>query len=411
MVDRPQRVASAPASAAAPARADLALSLEALFRRTTHGIRPGLDVIRALLDRLGRPERAWPAIHVAGTNGKGSVCAMIESVFRAAGVRTGLYTSPHLVRFNERLRVGGRPASDAAVAALLADAEREASALEREGGLRPATFFELTTAMAFEHFRREGVALGVIETGMGGRWDATNVVVPLVAAVCDVDLDHADYLGDSIEKIAAEKCGILQRGRPAVCGIENPAARAVFRETAAALGAPAAYADEEVSVRRTRQDWDGQRLSIETPVRRLPPLTLPLLGDHQLRNVAVAVAAVEAAASAADIAMPDAAMVQGLERVRWPARMQVLARDPVVLLDGAHNPHAARALARSVRALSGRQPVAWIVGMLADKDAALAWARAEGGIVCVAGSLFLAGEVLGRKNEGIRLFENGRPAA
>ena len=169
--------------------ATLDRALDRLYRRTTHGIRPGLERVGALLERLGHPERAWPAIHVAGTNGKGSVCAMVESILRAAGVRTGLYTSPHLVRFHERIRVAGRPIGDADLASVIDAVEDEARALDR-GGAGEATFFEIGTAAAFEHFRRAGVRAAVVETGLGGRWDATNTLSPAVSVITEIDLDH-----------------------------------------------------------------------------------------------------------------------------------------------------------------------------------------------------------------------------
>lgn len=436
----------------------IARSLGLLYRRTRHGIRPGLDRIRALLDRLDHPERAFPAVHVAGTNGKGSVCAMIESVLRAAGLRTGLYTSPHLVRFHERVRVAGRPIRDPELAALLEQVEAAAGALEREGTTEPATFFEMTTALAFEHFRREQVGIAVIETGMGGRWDATNVVVPLVSVICEIDVDHAEYLGRTVAEIAAEKAGIVKRGRPVVCGATHPEAESVVRRTAAELDAPYRAVASTATVRRLAQDSGGQRIKIETENGSWPPLRLPLIGAHQLANVAIAVAALEEVFGAAGIEAPPKAMVRGLETVGWPARLQRLQEDPPVLLDGAHNPHGARALAAALGEVSGGRRIGLIAGMLSDKDVAgflrevagvaarcwtvtpeneralpagrlaeaarqagltaepaasfdaawdgaVAWARREQGIVCIAGSLYLAGEALRRRAGGERLFE------
>ncbi len=418
-----------------------------MFRRTTLGIRPGLEPIRALLAEIGNPERAFPCLHVAGTNGKGSVCAMVESVLRAAGLRTGLYTSPHLVRFNERIRVNGRSIPDADLAARLARVEPAAVRVEnRPGAPRPCTFFELTTAMAFEHFRAEAVDIAVIEVGMGGRWDATNVIIPVAAAICDIDFDHLQYLGPTIEAIASEKAGIIKSGRPVVTGIRRPDAAEVVEREARARGAPLTRAQESVAIRRTALDWRGQRLSVETAERRLPPFRLPLLGDHQLWNAAIAIALLERFSEAAGFELPESAWKQGLESVRWPARLQVLTEDPPTLLDGGHNPHAAQALAAALRALAPGRPSGLIAGLVADKDIAgffralapavkrawivpvrseragptaevaaaaraaglpaaensldaarrdaVEWARAEGGVVCIAGSLYLAGEVL-----------------
>ena len=427
----------------------MAAALERMFQRTTHGVRPGLDLIRALLEELDHPERALVCAHVAGTNGKGSVCAMTESVLRAAGLRTGLYTSPHLVRFNERIRVGGRSIPDEALAHLLETVEPAAERVERRPSApRSCTFFELTTAMAFEYFRRERTDVAVIETGMGGRWDATNVVMPAVAAICDVDFDHMEYLGTTLEAIAGEKAGIIQPGRPVVTGVRRPEAMAVIEEAAKKVGAPLIRAEEVVSVRRVAQEWGGQTLRMETAERHLPTLRLPLLGAHQLRNTAVAVALIERFCEVAGIPLSDETWKTGLETVRWPARLQVLEEHPPTLLDGGHNPHAARALAVALRELAPHRPTGLVVGMLADKDIsgffrelgaavtrawvvpvrspraapvsvvaaaaraagipalegtlpnaldeARSWAIASGGVVCIAGSLFLAGEVLER---------------
>ncbi len=440
--------------------ASIDAAIRRLFGRTTHGIRPGLAVVTGLLARMGNPHHGWLAVHVAGTNGKGSVCAMIESVLRAAGLRTGLYTSPHLVRFHERLRVQGRPVGDAGLAALFEAAERETAAMEA-GGSRAASFFEITTAMAFEHFRREGVQVGVIETGMGGRWDATNVVRPVLSVLCDVDIDHTEYLGCDLQAITEEKCGVIKAGRPVVCGALNPGVVARVREVARAGGSPLVLAGEAVSVRRLDGDFSGQRLRIEGASISLPPVRLPLAGAHQLRNAAAAVAALELFAETAGVAIGPGAFCAGLESLCWPARLQLLEREPAVLLDCAHNPHAARALADALAGLAKGRPVGLVAGMLADKDAAgyarvlaprvarawtvgiggergrtapdLAavfaaagiaaepfeldrawdegreWARRENGLLLVAGSLYLAGEVLRRYASGDRLFEEEAP--
>ncbi len=431
--------------------ASLDAALRRLYLRTTHGIRPGLDRIAAILGRLEHPERVCSCIHVAGTNGKGSVCAMIESILRAAGIRTGLYTSPHLVRFHERIRVAGAPIDDHDLAACI-DVVEEAAAAVGGAGAGEATFFEMGTAVAFEHFRRSGVQVAVIETGLGGRWDATNVVVPAVSVITEIDLDHCEYLGRTVAEVAAEKAGIIKRGRPVVCGASNTEALRVIGEAAAAAGATLIRAADAVSVRRRAKGLDGQRLSIATGARQLPPVTLPLLGAHQAFNAAMAVAAVEAFAGVAGADPGDEAFVVGLGRVTWPARLHVLQRDPPVLLDGAHNPHGARALALALEEIRGSHPVGLVAAVLADKDregffralapvvsrcwtvpvaceratdpAALAglaaaagidataadavgpaireaieWARSVDGWVCIAGSLYLAGEVLAQREE------------
>ena len=437
----------------------LASALERLYRRTTQGIKPGLERTQALLDRLGHPERCLLAVHVAGTNGKGSVCAMIESCLRASGVRTGLYTSPHLVRFHERIRVDGRPIADAELQRLIDRVTAAAGDAERAGAPGgPATFFEISTAMAFLHFAESSVQAAVVETGMGGRWDATNVITPALSVITQIDVDHTDYLGSSIHSIAGEKAGILKPGRPALSASQRPEVEEILRDEAVRVGAPLAMLEDRMSVRRTgKSTLEGQSIVLESPEGPLPRVKSPLLGAHQAENIALAAAAVRELADIAGVASDDAALVRGLERVEWPARLQVLQRDPPVLLDGAHNPHGARALADALRELAGRKPVGLIVNMMADKDAAsvarilaprarrawtvpipgprsmdparmaallhgegvrqvetagldaawdaaCAWAAREDGWVCIAGSLYLAGEVLRGRAGGDRLF-------
>jgi len=204
-------------------------ALERLYKRQTFGIKPGLDVIRALLARLDNPERSYGVIHVAGTNGKGSVCAMIDSVLRATGCTVGLYTSPHLVSFNERFCVNGVQICDDDLFGLIEQIERISSEVADELKREP-TFFECSTAMAFEYFRKKGVKLAVIEVGMGGRLDATNVVMPLVSVITRVSLEHMAYLGHDVVSIAFEKAGIIKPGKPVICGATDEKALDVMKQ-------------------------------------------------------------------------------------------------------------------------------------------------------------------------------------
>ena len=428
------------------AAAQLQTDLARLFRRTGQGIKFDLGPTAALLRRLGDPQRSLAAVHVAGTNGKGSVCAMIEAVLRAAGHRTALYTSPHLVRFNERIRVGGACIGDDELAALFREIETVDRELAAGTNGRELTFFEFTTALALEHFRRAGAQVAVVETGMGGRLDATNVVEPLLAIITRIDIEHTAFLGKTPPDIAAEKAGIIKPGRPVLCGLMPEDARAVIRRVARERGAPLIAVEDAASIRRLKQDWTGQKIKIETANGSYPPVTLPLLGAHQLENVALAVAALEWLNGSAPFRWEVTALHAGLTAVQWPGRCQVLAREPVTLLDVAHNPNGAAALADTLRELAGRQPVGLVAGLLGDKDgagffralaprisrcwavplasernmpreqllgsarsagldadylpldqalaAARAWALANDGVVCIAGSLVLAGAVL-----------------
>jgi dihydrofolate synthase/folylpolyglutamate synthase len=341
-----------------------------LYSRTGgNTVKLGLDTTRALMRAMDVDPLKLPCIHVAGTNGKGSVSAMLEAVLRSAGLRTALYTSPHLIRFNERIRVSGEPIPDEDLIRLLDDVERADQIQSAAPGGRIGTFFELTTAVAMKWFLEQQVQLAVLETGMGGRLDSTNVVVPLLSVITAIGLEHTAFLGDTLEKVAAEKAGIIKPGRPVVVGKQKPAAAKVIVEKARAAGAPLLNADERVSVKRLSQNLDGQVLSIETADGAWAPFRLPLLGDFQLGNCALAITALEWMRDSLGLPLTQEVIRAGLEKTRWPGRCQVVSRDPLFMVDVAHNPDAAAALAAFLKKFRGDRPVALICGMLADKDA------------------------------------------
>lgn len=333
-------------------------SYEKLFERTTQGIKPGLDVITAVLEAIDNPHHKLAVIHVAGTNGKGSVCAMLESVLRASGFRTGLYTSPHLIDFSERFCINGEPIPDSELEEYIRQLENAADHVAEERGLRPATFFEISTAIAFQYFADEGVDIAIIETGMGGRWDATNVVIPLLSVITHIDIDHTNFLGDSIEMIAAEKAGIIKPGRPVVSAPQSDEVQVVLNNA----GQPIICSDEAVSVLKV---GNPQKLKIETHSRNLPPINLPMLGECQRENCAVTVTALEVLADMLDF---EPEFKKGLESVEWRARFQVIQAEPVVILDGAHNPSAARALVKTLKENYPKHQIGFIFGFLNDKD-------------------------------------------
>lgn len=338
-----------------------------LADRRRFGMKPGLDAIRALLDRLGNPEREVAAIHIAGTNGKGAVAALCESVLRAAGYPVARYTSPHLIRVNERFLINGVAADDAALESAAQEVEAVVSAVEKELGVE-VTFFECLTAVAFVLFHRAGVKLVVLETGLGGRLDATNVVTPLVSVITRIGLDHCDWLGDTVEKIAGEKAGIIKPGRPVVCAAMPEEARAVVASAAAQRQSLFVDAAEAVSVAVTQSGLGGQTLKITTQDRALPPVRLPLAGAFQVENVCAAVAALEALTELG-LPLSDAAFVQGLEGVCWPGRFQLASKEPPVIVDGAHNPEGARALRQALKSCKVKAPVGLVAGFCGDKDA------------------------------------------
>jgi len=314
-----------------------------------------LNNVRAGLERLGSPERRLASEHIAGTNGKGSVAAMTESILRAAGpsaslginYRTGLYTSPHLERINERIVVGGEPISDGDFAAAFSAVAEAIEALLAEGVLpNHPSFFETKTAMAFWHFAQSQVEIAVLEVGMGGRLDATNVVTPEVAAITSIDFDHERYLGHSIEQIAAEKAGIIKSGVPVVNAAENLVAKAVVSARAAEVGAPVIDLDSEYRATDVRShDFGLYEFTAHANDGFALPLALPLRGEFQVRNAMVAVACARQLAGRG-WKVPNEAIAAGIARTSWPGRLELARREPLVFLDGAHNPAGARQVVR-----------------------------------------------------------------
>lgn len=343
--------------------------IAALCARRRFGMRPGLERMEALMEALGHPERSFAAIHVAGTNGKGSVAAIAASVLQNAGFGdVGLYTSPHLVFFNERIRIGGKPVADGVLAASLDRVEAAARSVADASGQEP-TFFECATAIAFDVFRSLGVRLAVVETGLGGRLDATNVILPVVSAITTIGLEHCQYLGSTLREIAREKGGIIKPGRPVVLGQSiTDEARGELEMIAAAAGAP--VADFNVNVTRR-----GGKVSFEDDIRTVSSIPFPLEGDYQMENLATAVSVLEAFSAASGIALVDEAFKDGVASVSWPCRFQILSRDPLLIADGAHNPPAAAALSASLRRFAGKKPLALVAGFCSDKDADAALRR------------------------------------
>jgi len=342
--------------------------LQRLTRLHPKAIDLSLDRMRTLLTRLGNPEtRLPPVFHVAGTNGKGSTCAYLRAMLEASGKRVHVYTSPHLVRFHERIRLAGTLISDDALQILLDECERAARDT-------PITFFEITTAAALLAFARVPADVLILEVGLGGRLDATNVIAnPLVSVITPVDMDHQHYLGDTIELIAGEKAGIIKRGRPVVVGPQSDAALAVIEAEAEKLHAPVIAWGRQYSAHdeRGRMVFQDESGVMDLPHPRLA-------GAHQIENAALAIAALKAQ----DVfKVSDAAIEKGLSSVSWPARMQRLTYGPLieaapegseVWLDGGHNPHAGAAVSALLADMEDQRPrpLFLVCGMLNTKDAA-----------------------------------------
>lgn len=338
-------------------------ALEYLFSLETLGIKLGLDNIRRLLADLDRPDRAFHSIVIAGTNGKGSVTAMLERALRAANWRTGRYTSPHLMSLNERFAVDGRPVSDELLRASTARIRAVALAMHP-----PPTFFEATTAIACDLFKATGVDVGVMEVGLGGRLDATNALEPVATAITAVDFDHQDLLGSTLREIAGEKAGIIKPGVPIVLAPNPAEVEDVVRAAAAAREATVVAAGESVEV--TSSFAEGRlTLRIETPRAVYGPLTLGLRGRHQLGNALTLVRLAETIDEMTAIGIPVSAIECGLRDVEWPGRLQLVSwQGAAVLVDAAHNPSGARALAAYVAEVHGRLP--FVFGAMRDKDIA-----------------------------------------
>ena len=322
------------------------------------GHKPGLDRTRALLAALGDPHKGLRFVHVAGTNGKGSTAAMLDSCLRCAGYRVGLFTSPYINRFNERIQVDGVPIPDGDLVRLVEQVRPAASAMADV-----PTEFELITALGMLYFAQERCDIVVLEVGLGGALDSTNVIDPPACAVITaLGMDHVKELGPTLADIAAAKAGIIKPGSPVVSYGGAPEADRVIAAAAAACGAPLTVADfARLTLRGA--GLEGQTFDYDG----LTGLTLPLLARYQPRNAVVAIEALRAL-RARGWQIPDSAIRQGLAQVRWPGRFELLRRDPPFLLDGSHNAHGMRATADSLRALFPGEKFVFLVSIMADKD-------------------------------------------
>ncbi len=319
---------------------------------------PGLERINALLDEMGHPEQTLKFVHVTGTNGKGSTCAMIASVLRKAGYRTGLYTSPYITRFNERMQINGEMIPDEELCAITAEIKPLADRIFEQ-----PTEFEMVTAIAFAWFARRQCDIVVCEVGMGGEFDATNVIgAPEAAVLCNIGLDHTEVLGDTLEKIAATKSGIIKSGCDAVLYRSTPGVEAVVEQRCSEVGAALHKVDfaglhlRSRSLERQIFDFGG-----------LTGLHLPLLGEHQLHNAAVALTTLSVLQKRGWKITEDD-IRQGFACVVWPGRFQIIGREPLFLIDGGHNPQCIQALAQNITDYLPDRPLTILTGVLGDKD-------------------------------------------
>ena len=329
--------------------ADYRATLDGLFARRRFGIRPGLEVVRALLAAHDHPELRFPSVHITGSKGKGSTAACTEAILRAHGLRTGLFTSPHLASYRERMQVDRRPISKAEVVAGVARVDATATRLLAEGGIdRAPTFFEATTVVALDWFAAAPVDVGVIEVGMGGRLDSTNVLASRVGVITTIELEHTELLGSTVEAIATEKSGILHRGMTGVIGSLPAGARHVVEETAGRLGVPLWRLGREIAIDQRTLSEEGQRFDLQLPGATVPGVRLPLWGTFQAANAALATAAAARFLSSLDRPLSPARTRRGLAGVRWRGRLEPIRRRPDLYYDVAHTPDSARAVAESL---------------------------------------------------------------
>jgi dihydrofolate synthase/folylpolyglutamate synthase len=314
-----------------------------------------------LLEGLGNPHLTSTAIHVAGTKGKGSTAAMIASALSAAGYRTGLYTSPHLHTFRERVTIDGEMIAEEEFAALVERLKPEVDEANRRQNYGELTTFEILTALAFAFFAERRVDFQVLEVGLGGRLDATNVVTPRLSVITSISLDHAEVLGDSLAKIAREKAGIIKPGALVVSAPQSSGAEVVIKEVCRHDGASLIEVGRDVTWKKLASDFTGQSFEVRGKVGSYQ-LNIPLLGEHQLENAAVAVAALET------LAIEPKHIAQGLAQVKWPGRLEILRHEPLVLVDGAHNADSSRRLREAIQAYLSFDRLILIVGASSDKD-------------------------------------------
>ncbi|MCJ2556790.1 MAG: bifunctional folylpolyglutamate synthase/dihydrofolate synthase [Candidatus Thermoplasmatota archaeon] len=351
-------------------------ALRWLFKLQRFGVKLGLDNVRELLSHLGDPHEKFRSVHVAGTNGKGSVCTFLSSALKEAGYKVGMYTSPHVVRYNERMQINGEEISNERVMEYV-DKIRPIAERMGEDPTKHPTFFELTTAMGFSYFADENVDIAVVEVGMGGRLDATNVITPQVSVITHLALEHTEHLGKTLERIAKEKAGIIKPGVRVVSAEENP----VVRKTCEERGCELTVVDEEYAYERISFDTSGQKLWVGKPSREFE---IPLLGSYQLQNAATAYAVLDVLRKG-EHDVPAEAIRRGFANAKWPARLEVVLKNPTVIIDSSHNPDGLRNLKDALLETTKNDHITFVVGVMSDKDVSSmleAIAPVAGRIIC-----------------------------
>ncbi|HZV47872.1 MAG TPA: folylpolyglutamate synthase/dihydrofolate synthase family protein [Thermodesulfovibrionales bacterium] len=339
-------------------------SIQYLYNLREHGIKFGLDNISRLVSELGNPHKLFHTLHVGGTNGKGSTSAIAASILQAAGFNVGLFTSPHLISFTERIRINGAEITERDVVGLAEEVRDVASRID---DFSP-TFFEVVTAMALLYFSRQKIDIAVMEVGMGGRLDATNIISPDVCVITQISYDHMEFLGKTLREIAQEKAGIIKKGIPVVTAHQEPEAMDVIKTKAKKNDAELYTYESDFSSVPGSEDTSGIHFDYHDAHIRIDDLYLPLAGVHQMQNASVAIKAV----SLISQPMTDRFIKEGLEKTKWPGRLECIHHDPPVLIDGAHNPAAAAVLSQALQNifLKTYKRIILILGIMGDKDIA-----------------------------------------
>ncbi len=342
-------------------------AIEYLYSVRLFGTKLGLANTQQLLRELGNPEKKLLTVHVAGTNGKGSVCALVSSILSAAGYKAGMFTSPHILSFRERMRVGEAMISEGAVCAHLKRLLPIIGEMSEKPGQGHPTFFEIVTALTVDYFAESSVDVAIVETGMGGRLDATNVLPSEIEVITAIGLEHTAYLGGSIEEIASEKAGIIKEGATVIVGERGERARGVILGKAAEKRAKLLQLGEDIRFANRQVRFPVQQLDVVSEERTYPGIVLPLLGEHQAANCCLAIAVAEEL-QRREFSIESANIYEGIRKTRWPGRFEVIRGRPNYILDAACNPHACEALAKTIREVVGKAELTMIAGFFRDKD-------------------------------------------
>jgi dihydrofolate synthase/folylpolyglutamate synthase len=342
-------------------------AIEYLYNLKIYGMSLGLERIEFLLKSLGSPHKNMKAIHVGGTNGKGSVCAMLSSILSSAGYKVGLFTSPHLLEFEERIRINGEPILKEKLCSLVERLKPIASSMVAEGDFEHPTFFEIATAMAFLHFNDEDVDFAVLEVGLGGRLDATNVISPLVSVITSVSLDHTHVLGTTLGEVAGEKAGIIKEGIPVVCGIEQEEIIKMIENTCQKKKCQVLFSKNQAGYNVKETTIDYQKFDIDLNGSHYTDLKIPLLGEHQLRNAQIVIMIIELL-KGMGVEIKEKDLREGFEKTKWPGRLEIIQKDPFIILDCAHNPSGMKSLGSVINNMFGHPKKILVMGIMRDKD-------------------------------------------